>query len=33
MGNLELMLLTSAGISVACIIAALLVGEDTGKPA
>jgi hypothetical protein len=33
MGNLELMLLTSAGISVALIVAALLIGDDTGKPA
>ena len=34
MGNLELMMLTSAGISVICMIAALLVDdEDWGKPA
>jgi len=33
MGNLELMLLSSAAISVFCIIAALIVGDDKGKPA
>ncbi len=33
MGNLELMMLASAGISVICMIAALLIDDDWGKPA
>ena len=33
MGSIELMMLSSAAISVFCIIAALIVGDDRGKPA
>ena len=33
MGNLELMFLTSAGISVVSLIAALIIHRDTGEPA